>query len=205
MSKNSYTQPLIVPIILVICYTALKMTYLQMYLQSLETILDSETDDEKLFSKIVNAPFQDKLRATTLDLGIVVLLLRNRETHTIDRIALSNTELAEKAVKVSAKPFTDIKISETDDKNIIAKAIRTNQLQQTSDWQWLFTPALSALQARLNQSNASIECSIVYPFLARDGGALIYSFYQPPHNITKEHTVFIESYSKIVNNALQAV
>jgi hypothetical protein len=165
--------------------------------------LASAANDAELFEVIVNTPFSDRLKATSIDLGIVVLLLVDKKQKKIDRVALSKTEPAAGTLKMTLKPFKSIKIPLTHYENIIAEAIRSQKPQMTSDWYYLFTPALSAQAARLNQSGGGIECSYVFPLTARDGGALIFSFFQPPVNIKKRHKNFMEGYSKLVDKSLK--
>jgi hypothetical protein len=131
-----------------------------------------------------------------------VFLLVNKKTGNIDRVALSDTNSAKGAVNISDKPFKEIKIPLDYTKNIIAKAIASTKPQATSDWKYLFTPDLSSSSARFNQAGAGIECSHVYPLTARDGGALIFSFYQPMDQIgTKQHA-FMDRYSNLVDSYL---
>lgn len=151
---------------------------------------------------VVDAPFHDAFTAISIDLGITVLLLVNRAEGMIDRIALSKTAMADRAVEMSAKPFAEIRIPLNHPRNIIAKAIKTGQLQQTDDWPVLFVPALTAQQARFNQAGAGIECSVVHPLKVRDGGAMIFSFFQPPQNLTKDHYRFVHDYSALVSRSL---
>ena len=132
-----------------------------------------------------------------------MLLLVNKKTGTIDRIALSQTELAKGTTDVSVKRFEDIKIPVGYDANIIAKAIKTGEPQDTGDWQYLFTPALSPDEARLNQASGGIGYSAVYPIHARDGGALIFSYYQYPQDITSSHHEFMKMYSQLATEALK--
>jgi len=147
-------------------------------LAPLATIIQAASDDKSLFQAIVNAPFSDPLLAAKLFLGIVVFLLVNKKDGTIDRVALSQTELAEYTKKMSVKRFEDIRIPLDDPKNILAKAIRTGKPQETTDWQYLFTPELTAEEARLNQAGGGIAYSAVYPLVgARDGGAMIFSWF----------------------------
>ena len=158
---------------------------------------------DDLFHKIVNLPFGDKLLSTSVDLGIMVLLQVNPDTGTVDRVALSDTEQAKGAVKLSAKQFHEIKIPMSERGNIISDAIRLNEFKFTEDWACMFNPVLTPRQARLNQANAGIECSLVYPLNSANGGALIFSFYQPQANITNEHLAFVASYADLVDTALK--
>lgn len=172
------------------------------YFDHIKQLLGAAQSDEELFFAIVNAPFHNKVRTTQLDLGIVVLLLVNPQTGTIDRVALSDTEQAAGAVKMSEKPFKEIKIPVDFYDNLIAKAINTGKPQCVTDWQYLFVPALSPSAARFNQAGAGVEFSCVYPLRARSGGALIFSYYQESKNIGPKHESFMRAYSKLSDTAL---
>lgn len=157
----------------------------------------------ELPQEIVNAPFEhNRIEAAFLFLGIVVLLLVDPKKDTIDRIALSDTELASRTTKVSAVPFEEIRIPLKHPENIIAKAIRTNEPQDTTDWKFLFEPALKPDQARINQASAGIAYSAVYPLQVPDGGALIFSYFQYQQAIGKQQQEFMENYSSLVSDAL---
>lgn len=172
----------------------------------LQKLLTDTATDAELFTAVVNAPFEDKLAAVGLGLGIVVLLLVDAAGGTIDRIALADTEFAKGAVQMSMKPFHHIKIPLGHPENIIAKAIAANEPQLTSDWKYLFTPELSPKAARFNQAGAGIGCSVVYPLPgAREGGALIFSYFCPSSDITAKHHDFMRMYSDLVSTALQGV
>ena len=169
------------------------------HLQELLLISDSKND---MLSKIVNVPFSDKLLVTRLDIGIIVLLFVNARDQTIDRVALSDTVQAKGAVSVSAKPFHEIKIPLDAHENALVKAVQTDTFQLIDDWNSLFTPVLTAEEARRNQLAASIDCSLVVPLHFSDGGALIFSFYQPEKYLTQEHMYFAHEYTKLIENYL---
>lgn len=173
-----------------------------LYLEMLYKKLESCETRNELFGTIVNAPFLNKYQSTCLDLGIIVLLLSNKDTGMIDRVALSDTELAERAVQISAKPFADIKIPLNHVDNHISQAINTKEMRQTENWEHLFIPALTPEQARFNQSSAGIESSTVMPLALQNGGALIFSCFQPLTNITKNHTAFMKTYAGMVSEHL---
>jgi hypothetical protein len=171
--------------------------------EELNHALDGAKGDKDLFELIVNAPFAYKVQTTFLFLGITVLLLVNKETGTIDRIALSNTDLAKLTTDVSPVQFNEIKIDINDEENIIAKVIREGKKSDTTDWNLLFTPILKPHEARLNQANAGIAYSAVYPLKARDGGAIIYSYYQYRENIGELQLDFMEKYTGFVTEHLR--
>lgn len=172
------------------------------YLKRLGDLLAGAKGDAQLFEAIVNAPFSDKIHTTLLGLGIVVLLLVNKNSGMIDRIALSDTEHAKGAVNISIKRFRAIKIPVGYEENIIAKAIQTGRPQQTDDWQYLFIPDLTAEEARFNQAGAGIAFSVVQPLNARAGGALIFSYYEPPEKIGRAQRDFMRAYSLLVGAKL---
>ncbi len=164
--------------------------------------LDSAIGDEQLFEAIVNTPFVFAVEMAMLFLGIIVLLQVNKNDKTIDRIALSNTEPAARTKQKSVKEFEDIKIPIGHDANIIAKAIKTGTPQGTSDWQYLFTPVLTPQEARFNQADGGIAFSAVYPLKSRDGGAMIFSYFQYPDEIGEAQRAFMEKYSLMADTAL---
>lgn len=167
--------------------------------------LAAAPDKRQLFRAIVDTPFEYKVESALLYLGIVVLLLVNKRTGMIDRVALSNTELAKGTVDMSVKRFEDIKIPVTFTRNIIAKAIHTGRPQRTTDWRYLFEPALTPQEARFNQAGGAIACSVVYPLIdTLDGGALIFSYYQYPDKIGSAQRAFMQAYTSIVATALRS-
>ncbi len=177
-----------------------------MNVRKLETELAQHTDPIDLYNAVVNLPFGNVLHATTLGLGIVVLLLANEKLGTLDRIALSNTELAQGAVRMTSKPFHEIKIPLDYHENILVAALDTNLPQQTEDWATMFAPELSPKEARFNQAGAGIDCSIIYPLKTETTpapfGAMIFSYFQPLQKIDDSHHAFMRDYSALAARAL---
>lgn len=172
--------------------------------KQLDAILSGATDDKDLFQRIVDAPFDRcKVQTTFLFLGIIVLLLVNKETGMIERIALSGTDLAKRTLKVTAMPFKENKISLDDSENVIAAAIRSGEMKDTTDWKFLFVPATDARQARASQTNAGITYSAVYPLDARDGGALIFSYFQYRELVGDLQHDFMKKYANFVTDRLK--
>lgn len=173
------------------------------YKREVQEVLFTCKTEKTLYQCLVDAPFVNKLETTKLDLGIVVLLLVNKRTRNIDRVALSNTEMAKLTLQITEIPFHEIKIPINDKNNAIARAIREQQPQAIVDWKYLFTPALSDEAARQNQANAGIECSLVVPFESRDGGAMIFSFYQPLKTLSQAQKDFTSWYANQVATLLK--
>lgn len=173
------------------------------YMLELHALLLKPKTDKQLFQTIVNAPFTTRSKGRPVGLTIVVLLLVNKATDSIDRIALADTESARGAVEFSVKPFHEIKIPLDDKKNAIVKAIKTNTHQIVTDWQYLFTPVLSAEESRFNQAGAGIATSVIYPLSdARDGGALIFSYVLQSDDIAKQYHHFMEHYARAASKRL---
>lgn len=161
--------------------------------------LDEHQTRESIRKAIVNTPFTDKLRATELGLGIVVLLLVNEIRKTLDRVALSDTDRASGAVAISAKPFHEILIPLGYKDNLLITALDTLEPQFTEDWADLFAPELSPQEARFNQAGAGIACSAIYPLVPfaskKAKGALIFSYFEPLSTITDTHEIFMKIYA----------
>jgi hypothetical protein len=170
--------------------------------EALQEALEQPTDDSTLFKMIVNTPFAYRLQMLQMFLGIIVLLLVDKKTSEIHRVALSDTELAKNTTDVSVVPFEEIKIDVTHPTNAIAKAINTGEPQSVSDWKHLFEPALTPTQARINQASAGIACSYVYPLKARNGGAMIFSYYQYGSDLGDMQQQFMEQYVTLVDDVL---
>lgn len=171
--------------------------------EKIEAALQAAKTDEQLASAIVNAPFAQQMESAMLFLGIMVLLVVNKSTGMIDRVALSNTELANNTTTVTAVPFQAIKIPVNNQQNTVAKAIQSGIPQETIDWDTLFTPALSADEARLNQASGGIAYSAVYPIKKWKGGAaIIFSYYQYADQIGDAQHEFMQRYAAIVSDNL---
>jgi hypothetical protein len=171
-----------------------------------EEALQHAESREDLYSAVVNTPFIDKAYTTSLGLGIIVLLLKDTKNKTLNRIALSDTELAAGAVKMSAKPFHEIKIPLNAQKNILIQAMDTKEPKATEDWEFLFTPVLTAQEARFNQFGAGIEYSVVYPLIHPNGktsiGAMIFSYFEHNNTLSADHHMFMESIAQLAANYL---
>lgn len=174
------------------------------YFAELTQQLSTPRTKRLLFQTAVDAPFSNPLEAARLGLGIVVLLVADPQTNTIHRVALSNTERAKGSTDISVKKFEDIKVPLNAQDNVIAKTIRSGQPHGTADWHYLFTPALTAEEARFNQAGGAIAYSEVYP-LKNDhdsAGALIFSYFQYPEKPGSFQERFMRFYSQLVSGHL---
>lgn len=173
------------------------------YYSGAEALLESAKDETALFQAVVEAPFHDRSVTTMFGLGIVVLLLVNPKSRTIDRIAVSNNEMTAGTFAMTSKPFHEIRIPLASRENYIAIAIRNRHYMITNDWHYLFTPELNKEDARFNQAGGGIACSAVYPLLGARNGALIFSFFESLDRIGPEHHKFMEKYAALAAKALK--
>lgn len=171
------------------------------YFAGLTRQLTAANDKSQSLQTVVDAPFTNPVEAARMGLGIVVLLVLDQKTGIIHRVALSNTELAKGTTDVSVKKFEDIEIPLDATDNIIARAIRSGKPEGTADWHYLFTPALTAEEARLNQAGGAIAYSEVHP-LTNGGGALIFSYFQPLSGADSLQRRFMDFYSDQVSKHL---
>lgn len=173
--------------------------------EAIKKSIQSAKNQNEQNQLIVNTPFDYKLASALLFLGIIVLLEVDDDGTSIKRIALSNTELANNTTKVSVVPFSEIKIPLNNKQNIISKTIRTQKCHDTIDWKFLFEPALTPEQARLNQASGGIAYSAVYPLKeVGKGAALIFSYFQYPQEIGRAQHDFMEQYSNLVAGILRS-
>jgi len=163
----------------------------------------AETPPQRLAGAIVNEPFNFQLDMVAMGIGIMVFLVADPKTEVIYRVALSRTHLAEGTLRMSDKKFEDIDIPLGHKQNIIARAIAEQKPQMTEDWKYLFIPALTPEQARMNQGGGGIACSFVYPVHFADGdAALIFSYYKFLDKVGASERQFMQSYSKLVGETL---
>jgi len=157
-----------------------------------------------IYQVIVDAPFKDRGMTARMGLGIVVLLLVNHKENTIDRIALARTDLAQGTLDMTVKPFKEIKIPFNDRDNYISIAIRQKHHMSTSDWQYLFVPALTAQEARMNQAGGGIAGSVIYPLDDTAAtGAMIFSYYEPLDRIEKYQHSFMSFYAHLAGSMIK--
>jgi len=173
------------------------------YFAKLKATLENSKSADDLYEQIVNAPFSDPRRTTMLGLGVLTLCLQNKKARTIDRIAMSNTDMAQGARDITVKPFNDLIVPMDYKGNIVVEAIRSGHYQQTSDWHYLLTPVLKPEDSRMNQAGAAIASSFVYPLVGTDPkGAIIFHYFITMDRISNEHHNFMFRYIKLVSHEL---
>lgn len=178
------------------------MAETEMDLSILKKKLFSAKNYEELTKLIVEEPIKQQVPTALMFLAFIVLLVVNHKTGMLDRVSISDTELAQNTFDVTAVPFEDIKIPMDDPNNLYVRAVKTGEPTDTTDWYFTFTPAMTGDQARINQASAGIAYTAIYPLKFKKGGALSFSYYQYEGHVGREQAVFMKEYTKIVSDAL---
>lgn len=171
-------------------------------LTKIQTIVCNSANQTELYKNIANAPFTTLL-PVAYELGTIVLLIENKSTGYIERVALSQTPAADGAVRASAVPFEAIRIPRNYKSSSHVKALETKKPVVVTDWYSMFAPALTAEQARDNQNGAGISTSVVYPFFSNQNGTIIFSLYSNAESIPDQAYQFFKWYSVLVSKCLK--
>ena len=172
-------------------------------LQLQKIILDS-LDFDEVVNNVVNALLFD-IGFLKSGYKIIVLTLFDEEKQCLKRVALSQTQEAQKALEASAVPFSDIEIPLSAHNNLLVKAFTTNTFQITQSWPDIFTPALTIDEANANQLASGIKTSMIYPVFVKEKpiGVLIFSMVKEPKEVTDEEKELIRGFTDVVGLAVQ--
>lgn len=173
-------------------------------LLTLQKLLLDTLDYETVVYKVVNALLFD-LGFIQHGYRIIVLTLYNKKRKVLERVALSQTKEAERALEVSAIPFHEIAIPLSSDKNLLIRSLKDKKIYITHYWPEIFVPALTEKQSLINQQAAGIKTSMLVPVFVRDEviGVLIFSMVKGEDAVTKEEKKMIQGFSEIVGLAVQ--
>ncbi len=103
-----------------------------------------------------------------LNFATGVLVLYEKDTKTLRRVAASNTREATEAIKALSIPFTKIAIPADDPQNLMSRAIREKKDFVTNNLYDVFVPVLSQKEsAKIQQIMATLS-TIIYPIYVAD-------------------------------------
>ncbi len=173
-------------------------------LWKLQKIMLSTLDFQELAKNSVNGILTE-LGYLNLGYKIIVLALINEQTGTLDRIAISETEEARKALQITPVPFHEITIPLTEDKNVSIAAIKTGQMQITDNWYNLLRPVYKPEEAVKVQEIVGIKVSVVYPLISQGKpiGVLIFSMKKDYSQVSEEEKDVLEGFKDLVALAVQ--
>lgn len=173
-------------------------------LLTLQKLLLDTLDYEKVVYKVVNTLLFE-LGFIEQGYRIIVLTLLNKKKNILERVALSQTKEAEKALKASAIPFHQIGIPLRANENLLIKTLKEKKMYVTHRWPDIFKPILTAEQALTNQNAAGIKTSMLVPVFVREEaiGVLIFSMVKSEKEVSKDEKKLIQGFSEIVGLAVQ--
>ena len=173
-------------------------------LWNVQKIILETLDFHEVVQKIVDSIL---LNLGYLNLGyrIVVLILHDKKTNTLQRVSISQTAEAKKALTASPIPFRQITIPLEEKTNICVQAFTDKKPYATSYWPELLSPAFKKDEAIAIQNLVGIKTSLVYPltFKNESVGVLIFSMVKHEKDVTAEEKELIAGFTDIVSLAVQ--
>ncbi len=154
--------------------------------------------------KVVNQ-ILNELGYLQLGYRIIVLALLNEGEGVLERVAISSTEEAQKAIKLSPVPFKDIRIPIYETENLGIKAMREKSIYKTRNWYDILQPVYSQEQAAIVQQAVGIKSSMIYPisFRGKPIGVLIFSMVKEYEEVTEEESDLLDGFTDLVGLAIR--
>lgn len=170
----------------------------------LEKIILDSLDFTQVVQKICDSVLLE-LGYLKLGYRIVVLALVNKEKGLLERIAISQTEEAKKALQITPVPFREINIPISAEQNICIKALKENKPYVTHDWIDILCPPYTPEDAQKVQAVIGIKTSMVYPVTYRNNseGILIFSMVKNESEVSDQERDLIQSFTDVVGLAVQ--
>ncbi len=166
-------------------------------------ILDS-LDFNRVAETVVNG-LLNELGYLKLGYRIIVLTLIDADKQVLQRISLSQTDEAGRAMSLSPIAFHDIEIPLGETENLLVKCVNEKKPQITHEWYDILRPALSPKEAHDSQEASGIKASMVYPVMVGEKaiGALIFSLVKEEQRVSEEEKELIRGFTEIVGLAVQ--
>ena len=161
------------------------------------------TDFDEATKRVVNI-ILTQLGYINYGYEIIVLSLLDIKKWELRRIAISQTQAAERFLKAVPIPFENIVIPLTATKNLSVKAIVERKMYITESVSDVLYPALSKEWVESFQKKLGIKASIVFPILAKDKvlGSLIFSLSKEKEKIKEQEWSVLHSFVGAVGIAL---
>jgi len=173
-------------------------------LWKLEKIILDTLDFHEVVQKICDSVLTE-LGYLNLGYRIIVLTLVNKKKGVLERISLSQTPEAKKALEASVIPFHKIEIPLDASENLLIQTLKQKQPHVTHSWPEIFTPVLTPEQALKNQTAAGIKTSMLFPVIVKDRsiGVLIFSMVKDEKDVSPEEEDLIKGFTDVVGLAVQ--
>lgn len=159
---------------------------------------------ENVAEKVVN-DILDELGYLQLGYRIIVLALVNKSSGYLERIAISETEEAKKALKLSPVPFKEIRIPLDETDNLSIRSLNDKSSYKTRNMFDILKPIYTSEQAAVIQKGIGIKASLVFPLIFRNEsiGILIFSMNKDYEEVTEEENDLIKGFVDLVGLTVQ--
>jgi len=170
----------------------------------LEKLILDTLDFKDVVQSIVDGILHE-LGFLKLGYRIVVLALVNDEKKVLERIAISQTKEAVKAVEASPMPFQSINIPLRANKNLCIKVLKDHKFSYTESWPDILCPPFTPEKAKAIQEKVGIKTSFVCPVRTKQKtiGVMIFSLVKEFSEISEDEKELILNFTDIVGLAVQ--
>jgi len=173
-------------------------------LSKLEKVILYTLDYNHLIQKVVDSMFEE---LGYLDLGyrIIVLSLVDEKRGVLQRVSVSQTEEANRAVAGLPVSFKTISISLHNRKNYCIRTMKEKKPLVTHHWHHILSPPLTSIQADDLQKKIEIKTSLTYPLIVREKaiGMMIFSMIKSDKEVSKNERELLQRFVDIVALAVQ--
>jgi hypothetical protein len=175
------------------------------FMTQLDQTLHALQGRHKLYAAIANKPFENTVETAYLFLGFICLYIVDEANGVVSVGAVSDTEQYRMSIEGYNFDVNTFKLALSDEQNSIVRAINTGDPQSTDDWTTVSRPQAPEGAARLNQANSGIAFTIVYPFVGKTRGALMYNYFQYQDAIGEQQYAFMRQYTDLVSSLVDKV
>ncbi len=173
-------------------------------LWNLEKLILDSLDFKDVVQKTVDSILHE-LGYMKLGYRIVVLALLNEKRTYLERIAISQTPSAKRALNASTITFQEIKIPVKANDNLCIKVLKSQRFAHTNSWPDILCPPFSQSEAEKLQEIVGIKSSFICPVHAKNKtiGVMIFSMIKDFSEISEDEKDLILNFTDIVGLSVQ--
>ncbi len=173
-------------------------------LSRLEKIILETLDFKKVIQRVVDSMLYE-LGYLKLGYRIIVLALINEEKQVLERVSISQTPEAEKAIAGLPFPFNRVEIPLDAKANFSIRVMEEKKPLVTHSWSDILNPPLRVDQAILLQKHVGIRTSMLYPLLVQNKaiGMMIFSMVKDESEVSQVERDLLQRFTDIVGLAVQ--
>ena len=173
-------------------------------LSRLEKVILESLDFKTVVQKVVDSMLYE-LGYLKLGYRIIVLGLINEPKQVMERISISQTEEAVKAVSGLPFPFSQADIPLSAKENYCVKVTEIKSPLVTHYWPDILSPPLTEQEAVMLQKQVGIKTSMVYPLIVQNKsiGMMIFSMVKHEKDVSNQEKDLLLRFTDIVGLAVQ--